>query len=153
MAQRPMELQPRESQAGVLRVREHWAMAPFLFLPFMKRSLYTVGAGKAGCMLIIRQSGAGTWVRQMRCLSAKFKEMLNLRCHLCIYTPVRIDTSISFACKTFRSPPSSPNLDAESSWSVSAKQAGISIPQTHPHPAPPPDTHISDRIIYPANAQ
>ena len=104
-------------------------------------------------MLIIRQSGAGTWVRQMRCLSAKFKEMLNLRCHLCIYTPVRIDTSISFACKTFRSPPSSPNPDAESSCSVSAKQAGISIPHTHPHPAPPPDTHISDKIIYPANTQ
>ena len=78
MAQRPMELQPRESQAGVLRVREHWAMAPFLFLPFMKRSLYTVGAGKAGCMLIIRQSGAGTWVRPARHLL----QMYNLRsCH------------------------------------------------------------------------
>lgn len=141
MAQRPVELQPRESWAGVLRVRAHRAVAPFLFISFMKKSLYPVGSGKAGCMLTIRQSGTGTWVRQMRCLSTKFKEMLNLRCHLCIYTPVRIDTSIHFACKAFHSPPSSPNPDAENSCSVSTKQAGISIAHTHPHPAPPPHTH------------
>lgn len=53
--------------------------------------------------------------------------MLNLRCHLGIYTPVRIDTSIHFACKAFHSPPSSPNLMPENSCSVSTKQAGISI--------------------------
>ena len=73
-------------------------------------------------MLITRQSAAGTWVRQVRCLSAKLKETFNFRCHLCIYTPVRTDTSISSACKTLHSPPSSPNPDAENSCSVSTNR-------------------------------
>lgn len=87
---------------------------------------------------------AGTWVRQVRRESAKFKETLNLRCQVRIYMSVRISTSLNFAWEMLHLPHSSPSPDAENSCSVylSTKQAGISRPHTHPHaPPPPPHTH------------
>lgn len=47
---------------------------PFLFLPFLTKSLYKVVSRKADHMLIITQSWAGSRVRRVRCLNAEFKE-------------------------------------------------------------------------------
>lgn len=63
-------------------VRHVGPCSPFLFLPFLTKSLYKVVSGKADHMLVIMQSRAGPRVRQVRYLNAKCKGTPIRRCPL-----------------------------------------------------------------------
>lgn len=92
--------------------------SPFLFLPFLTKSLYKVVSGKADHMLIIMQGRAGPRVRQVRYLNAKGKETPICRCPLCIYMTLRVSSSLNFAGKVPQVYRPSPSPDVENSCSV-----------------------------------